>query len=89
MRVRITEVATGRTAEEMEPESWEDAEFRWTEGNMSCDCNRRMLVLMAQGLSRDDAMDEAQERGCSDGQFTIAVLDPNPTPSDEPRQQPA
>lgn len=32
----------------------EGAQFRWTEGNEACDCNRRGLFLRAQGETDPD-----------------------------------
>ena len=41
--------------------------FAWSEGDYSCDCNRRIF------FARAAAEDEDWEQGCSDGQFGVRL----------------
>ncbi len=67
MKITITETATGKTAELIEPE-WN--EFIWTDGNYGCDCNRKMLFDRAL-----DQEQEFEEYECGSGQYKIRVTD--------------
>jgi hypothetical protein len=51
------------------------AEYRWTEGNESCDCNRRGNFLFARGDLDPDFGD------CGDTEFSVIL--PEKTWSDE------
>lgn len=46
--------------------------FIWTEGNYSCDCNRRLFFLWACGEAEADG----DERACSDTEYSIEVINP-------------
>lgn len=64
----IVDTATGEVA--WHQDSWinEDdsysptSEFIWTEGNYSCDCNRKLFFYRAKGLEASD-----EETPCHDG----------------------
>jgi len=53
--VTIISRSDGEKAVISEPGDWDEgAEFRWTEGNEACDCNRRGLFLAARGDPNPD-----------------------------------
>ena len=58
---------------------WGDGSYYWwTEGNMSCDCNRHMSFLRAGGPGPvDDPHWNDVDRDCGDGAYSVpyAVLE--------------
>lgn len=78
MRLEFTEVATGEKFELTRPEEWnEDTSYSWEEGNMSCDCNRRMEHDRARGLSDEEVWgkEAAKAYPCGDGAYVMCVVD--------------
>lgn len=71
-QVTIIRTSDGARAVYTDPGDWgEGAEFRWTEGNQACDCNRHSMFHEARGEDWDDV-------GCSDGRYSVEL--PQPTP---------
>lgn len=69
-RVRLTEVATGKTVEYEEEVEWTDSsEYWWTDGNMSCDCNRKGHFYGMQGI---DLPPEATP--CGEGAYLATAI---------------
>ena len=54
-------------------EDWSTAEWSWTEGNYSCDCNRYLFFERAIG---GDPESDGKYR-CGDTQYSIRVLLPD------------
>lgn len=53
-----------------EDDDWnEGSEYRWTEGNQACDCNRRGLFLLACGEDDPDYGD------CGNTEFSVILPD--------------
>lgn len=68
--VTMEHVPTGevRTYEADNYGPWaEGSEFWWSDGNMSCDCNRAMDFARAGG-------EENEDHGCGDGEFRIVGI---------------
>jgi hypothetical protein len=74
--VQIRCNATGKIRVYHEDSPWlESSEFGWTEGNYSCDCNRRLFFERAGGGDPD--LDETR---CGDRAYTvIKVIFPDGT----------
>ena len=76
--VLICEVASGITVRTEHEGEWDEGpEFGWTEGNYSCDCNRRLAWRQARGWTEEqiDAAEEADGDHCGEGAFTaVAIL---------------
>lgn len=47
-----------------------DAEYRWHEGNYSCDCNRELFFERAAGVELD-----VGDTKCSNGRYRIVAPD--------------
>ena len=71
--VTLKKTSTGEIRKHIAPdENWFDAEFMWTDGNYSCDCNRALYFARAAG--EDDT--EAWEQKCGDSAYKmISVVD--------------
>lgn len=52
------------------------AEFRWTEGNQACDCNRRGFFALAQGEKDPDY------GACGSTEFSVIL------PTEPPKEDP-
>ncbi len=59
-------MATGEVVDCIQDLEWDDGSFFWwTEGNMSCDCNRKVLFHRAKG-------EECEfNQPCGDGRYVI------------------
>jgi hypothetical protein len=74
--VIIIRNSDGTRITHVDSDTWDvGAEFRWTEGNESCDCNRRGFFLSAQGDPDPDFGE------CGDGGFSVIL--PEKTWSDD------
>ena len=48
--VTIIRNSDGARVTYVDSDTWDEgAEYRWTEGNQACDCNRRGFFLLMQG----------------------------------------
>lgn len=66
--VRIRDNATGEIRECEQGVGWHDSSvFWWTEGNMGCDCNRRIEFIRASGRQPTD---EEWDIPCTDDKYT-------------------
>lgn len=71
--VDILEVATGEVVRRGMDLPWDDGSiYWWTEGNYSCDCNRRMEFMRGKELDPDDA-----ETECGDGAYRVTITLPS------------
>lgn len=73
IRVEITQVATGEMRVHESTGWWENGRFEpyiWSEGNFSCDCNRRLFFERA--AAGDDWDGPAP---CGSSAFTVRVMD--------------
>lgn len=72
--VTIIRNSDGEQATYIENGDWSEfAEFRWTEGNESCDCNRAALFALARGEETEHAVDLP----CGDNKYSV-ILPPTP-----------
>ena len=70
-KVIIIRNVDGARAEWTENDEWnEGSEYRWTEGNESCDCNRRGLFALAHGEKDPDYGE------CGDTAFSVILPEP-------------
>lgn len=70
--VEFREVATGEAVRVTFNPPWsEGSESHWTEGNMSCDCNRAMEFWRAH--HPDATLDEEPEFPCGDGKYKVTI----------------
>lgn len=83
-RMRITEIATGESIVSEEAGAY--SEYHWTEGNMGCDCNRLLRVLLAKGVPEVEAWETS--RPCSEGKYTAEFIDGDSEPEDVPAPAP-
>jgi len=66
--VRIRRNSDNKEVDCPENSDWEESsEFSWSEGNMSCDCNRELLFERALGNEPDDSR-------CSDSRYMIVSI---------------
>ena len=73
---RIRDNATGEVREYGTDEILEDGEespsdWPWSEGNSSCDCNRRLFFARSSGEEED------WESECSDDKFSVQLVNPS------------
>lgn len=68
---RIRENASGEEREIVEADiDYGLCDFMWTEGNMACDCNRRLEWLRAV----EPTTSSAAVDGCSHGKYTLVFV---------------
>jgi hypothetical protein len=73
--VVIIRNSDGKRVTYVDTDDWTvGAEFRWTEGNQACDCNRRGYFLFLEG---DPDPDYGQ---CGDTEFSVIL------PKEKPRE---
>jgi hypothetical protein len=66
--VHIRNNATGEVREYRDNLDWHGSSlYWWSEGNMSCDCNRHNIFREAGGES-------ATDENCSDGRYTVVRI---------------
>ncbi len=66
--VTIIRKSDGARAIYVDTDTWDvGAEYRWTEGNQACDCNRRGHFLFAQGDTDPDYGE------CGNGEFSVIL----------------
>lgn len=70
--VLFTEVCTGNQSVVLYEYDWE-SDFWWSEGNMSCDCNRCLEFLRGQGIE-DEKINELEPR-CGQGNYSVEIFD--------------
>ena len=64
MRVVLWKKDTGaRITVDRPDENWEDNEYLWTSGNLSCDCNRLQLMDLDGGCSEGEVLIRVFENG--------------------------
>ena len=81
--VHIKEVATGTVRACHMDLEWEDgSEYWWSEGNMSCDCNRALEFDRAGGTP--DKVAWEKDRPCGDGAYVIVDLTGDVWEKDKP-----
>lgn len=71
-KVKIKNNETGESVWHEEICEWhESSMFWWTEGNMSCDCNRELCFLRAKDLETEDSFDNTK---CGDSKYSIESI---------------
>ena len=67
---RVSDGVTVRHTYEVEDEYADSQEFWWSEGNASCDCNRRQMFTQEhEGRSLED-----DELVCGEGAFRVTLF---------------
>lgn len=66
--VTIIRNSDGKSVTHIEHDDWDHgSQFRWVEGNEACDCNRRVLFLIACGETDPD------HGPCGDSDFSVIL----------------
>lgn len=77
--VTIVRKADGHSVQCTDEDDWDEgSEFRWTEGNQACDCNRRGAFALAMGEPDPDYGE------CGDTDFFVVLPDGSSHPK-QPR----
>ena len=69
LKLEIRRNADGVTATDVWSD-WKFSEFWWSDGNASCDCNRELFFVRAQGGN-----DREADIACSEGRFSVRLSD--------------
>ena len=73
IRVEIVKNETGEAVSYMDETLYNGLEsllWVWTDGNFSCDCNRRIFFQREKGEKYDD------DSECTDGEYSIRIINP-------------
>lgn len=69
--VEILEVVSGATAHVQETGWGEGSAYRWTDGNMGCDCNRALEFWRAKHPGA--TLEEEPEVPCGHGAYRVTI----------------